>query len=78
MRTLAWNFSLQPRLHALQLWMRLHRFSQPRFELRSLPGVCLDEILRRLSSSSLPPLFVLGRFAVFFTPNTTPARAMGV
>ncbi|HMN91967.1 MAG TPA: hypothetical protein PKC60_01940 [Hydrogenophaga sp.] len=36
------------------------------FELRSLPGVFLDAIPRRFSSSSLPPLFVSGRFAVFF------------
>lgn len=36
------------------------------FELRSLPGVHPDAIPRRFSSSSLPPLFVSGRFAVFF------------
>lgn len=36
------------------------------FELRSLPGVSPDAIPRRFSSSSLPPLFVSGRFAVFF------------
>jgi hypothetical protein len=34
--------------------------------LRSLPGVCLDAIPGRYSSSSLPPLFVLGRFAGLF------------
>lgn len=36
------------------------------FELRSLPGASPDAIPRRFSSSSLPPLFVSGRFAVFF------------
>jgi len=35
------------------------------FELRRLPGLILDAIPRRFSSSSLPPLFVSGRFAVF-------------
>ncbi len=35
------------------------------FELRSLPGASPVEIPRRFSSSSLPPLFVSGRFAVF-------------
>lgn len=35
------------------------------FELRSLPGANPDAIPRRFSSSSLPPLFVSGRFAVF-------------
>lgn len=35
------------------------------FALRSLPGVGLDAIPRRFSSSSLPPSFVAGRFAGF-------------
>jgi hypothetical protein len=42
--------------------------------LRSLPGVCLDAIPGRYSSSSLPPLFVLGRFAgLFYSAGRAPA-----
>ena len=47
--------------------------AQPVSALRSLPGVCLDAIPRRSSSSSLPPLFVSGRFAgVFYSSGHAP------
>lgn len=48
------------------------------FELRSLPGVFLDAIPRRFSSSSLPPLFVSGRFAVIFYTDGRQQSAQGV
>lgn len=50
---------------------------QPFFALRSLPGVCLVAIPGRYSSSSLPPLFVLGRFAgLFYSAGTLPATRL--
>lgn len=39
-------------------------------QLRSLP-VRPDAIPERISSSSLPPSFALGRFAAFFSPGGT-------
>ena len=52
---------------------------QPLSALRSLPGVCLDAIPRRFSSSSLPPLFVLGRFAGFsFSTGRALPQGSGV
>lgn len=44
--------------------------------LRSLPPIAADEIPRRFSSSSLPPSFASGRFAVLSSsPLRRPRRA---
>jgi hypothetical protein len=52
--------------------------AQPVSALRSLPGLCLDAIPRRFYSSSLPPLFVLGRFAgVFYSTGHAPLAHTG-
>lgn len=59
------NFFSGARLHASlnevsrPAALRQHRL----FGLRSLFGLCRNAILGRSSSSSLPPLFVPGRFA---------------
>jgi hypothetical protein len=46
------------------------------FALRSLPPFAADEIPRRFSSSSLPPSFASGRFAVLcIPPHRSPRRA---
>lgn len=46
------------------------------FALRSLPPIAADEIPRRFSSSSLPPSFASGRFAVLCIPSQrSPRRA---
>lgn len=60
------NFFKPPVLTSMtQVVQALNARHQMFFALRSLPGVCLDAIPGRFSSSSLPPLFVLGRFAGF-------------
>jgi len=48
------------------------------FQLRSLSGTGPDAIPGRNSSSSLPPFFVPGRFAVFCLPSRRWAVAQGV
>ena len=44
----------------------------PVFALRSLLPIVADAIPRRFSSSSLPPSFASGRFAVLCLPGTGP------
>ncbi len=44
----------------------------PVFALRSLPSIVADAIPRRFSSSSLPPSFASGRFAVLCIPDPGP------
>ena len=52
-------------------------YTSIRFPLRSLPGLeGLAEIPGRFSSSSLPPLFVSGRFAAFSFLSPRPAAAV--
>lgn len=61
------NFFKPLSLTSLNVWAKAADMgTQPVFALRSLPGMCLDAIPRRSSSSSLPPLFVSGRFAGIF------------
>lgn len=72
------NFPNPPALHAGMGGQPAG--SHPPFsELRSLtasPGRA--EIPRRFSSSSLPPLFVSGRFAVLSSSGQRAAAALGV
>jgi hypothetical protein len=67
------NFFKRPLLTCFNVWAKTANIcAQPVFALRSLPGVCLDAIPRRFSSSSLPPLFVPGRFAgIFYSTGHT-------
>lgn len=61
------NFFKRSWLTSFKRWVKAtHTDPQPFSALRSLPGMCLDAIPRRSSSSSLPPLFVSGRFAGVF------------
>lgn len=48
----------------------------PVFALRSLLPIVADAIPRRFSSSSLPPSFASGRFAVLCIPGPGDATAL--
>ena len=50
----------------------------PVFALRSLPPIVADAIPRRFSSSSLPPSFASGRFAVLCIPGPGGATALSL
>ena len=67
-QTGAWNFFRAPGLNNFESLPISDLSSSGLFELRSLPPVAVDEIPRRFSSSSLPPSFASGRFAVFCFP----------
>ncbi len=72
------NFLAAHRLHAEVAAPGLVRGPQPFFALRSLPPTGADAIPRRLSSSSLPPSFVSGRFAGLCLPAHRAITAAGV
>ncbi len=72
------NFLTGPRLHVRVVTPQPARGSQPFFALRSLLSTRADAILRRFSSSSLPPSFVSGRFAGFCLPAHRAITVAGV
>ncbi len=74
MAILAWNFAGPTRLHTLIQAMVETLPTRFVFALRSLLSLWADEILRRFSSSSLPPSFASGRFAGFCFPHHHPTR----
>lgn len=66
MNTPTRNFFQRTDLHTnRRLGQRVAGFSSTFFALRSLSDLGLTATPRRYSSSSLPPLFVTGRFAGF-------------
>lgn len=70
------NFLQQPRINPVVTVPLMVLSDRLVFALRSLPPIAADEIPRRFSSSSLPPSFASGRFAVFsFPPLRSPRRA---
>ena len=56
----------------IQSWLARHPGAHHVFLLHSLTA-CLSEILRRFSSSSLPPEFAAGRCAATFIPAIAAA-----
>ena len=72
------NFLTGAQLHARVAAPGVVRGPQPFFALRSLPSLWADAIPRRLSSSSLPPSFVSGRFAGLCLPAHRAITLAGV
>lgn len=70
------NFFRSPALHAHKA--ALKKVLPPSFQSRSLPGVSPVAIPGRYSSSSLPPFFVSGRFAIFCLPAQVVVSGQGV
>ncbi len=76
MNNLMRNFLRIQVLHShMTVWMKALSTS---FQLRSLSGASPTEIPGRYSSSSLPPFFVTGRFAVFCFPARRMVMVQGV
>jgi hypothetical protein len=73
-----WNFFPVARVHAtadLQSPAGLKQVSPVFFELRNLGSLVCRAIPGRYSSSSLPPLFVTGRFATLsYTAGVSHVR----
>ena len=65
------NFFRRPPLNILTT-MPMVLSGIPVFALRSLPPIVADAIPRRFSSSSLPPSFASGRFAVLCMSGPGP------